>query len=107
MGLSVSLTALRPVEVFDQNITHNLSRMATEANLYQALWRPEELGALYAKDLIVPLDKGLQELKNNPDKYKAFNPANGWGEYQNLVGFVEDYLKACILNPDALVYVSR
>lgn len=98
-------------EVFHANITHNLGKMAdaTGTMLYEALWRPEELPnqITYAKDLISYLSKGLAELLDNPDKYKQLNPENGWGSYEGLVKFVEDYLVACIKYPEAEITVSR
>lgn len=71
MNLDVYLTALRPTQVLQLNITHNLTIMAGKVllkngqNLYQILWR-----------------------------------ANGWGNYTHLVEFVQEYLKGCIEFPD-------
>lgn len=94
-------------EVFTANITHNLNTMAELAGLYRYLWRPDELGIIYASDLISPLATGLVLLTENPDKYKALNPANGWGTYEGLVHFVAKYLSACIQYPNSKVNVSR
>jgi hypothetical protein len=93
--------------LFDYNITHNLGRMAREAGLYEALWSPEEIGAAKASDITEILSSGLAELKANPEKYKAFNPSNGWGRYEHLVEFVDQYHRACKKNPDAIIRVSR
>ncbi len=94
-------------DVYSANITHNLNEMASAAELYYPLWRPEEINITKAKQLIVPLAKGLESLIEKPDYYKTFNPKNLWGTYDGLVSFVENYLKACIDNPDADVSVSR
>jgi hypothetical protein len=94
-------------EVYSANITHNLGEMASAAELYYPLWRPEEINITKAKQLIVPLAKGLESLIEKPDYYKTFNPENGWGSYDGLLNLVENYLKACIDNPDADVSVSR
>jgi hypothetical protein len=94
-------------EVFHANITHNLNKMATEAGIYEYLWRPDEIGITKAKELIEPLRQGLHELKMNPDKYKAFNPENGWGSYEGLVRFVSNYLDACYEYPDATIEANR
>ena len=94
-------------EFYSANITHNLDKMADAAGIYKALWRPDEIGITKAKDLIEPLTKGLADLKANPDVYKAYNASNGWGLYEHFVPFVENYLNACIENPDANVNVSR
>ena len=94
-------------EVFTANVTHNLAEMADEAKIYKHLWRPEELGIKFASELIAPLGKGLQRLKNSPEEFKKFNPTNGWGNYEGLISFVERYLEACIQYPDALIDISR
>jgi hypothetical protein len=46
-------------------------------------------------------------LKDNPERYKEFNPENGWGNYEVLVGFVSKYLDACYEYPDSDVEVWR
>jgi hypothetical protein len=107
MSLDVYLTAVRPTEVYSRNITHNLNKMAMEAGIYEALWRPEEIGIVRADQLIEPLTVGLEKLKADPERFKEFNATNGWGMYDNLIDFVEDYLQACKENPDAAVRACR
>lgn len=94
-------------EVYSANITHNLNNMAGEAGIYEHLWRPDEIKITKAKELIEPLRQGLHNLKSDPERYKKFNPENGWGSYDGLVKFVENYLNACYEYPDADVEVSR
>lgn len=94
-------------EVFSANITHNLTEMASEAGVYKYLWEPEEMGKTEAKELIKPLGQGLHRLKLEPEKYKSFNPSNGWGSYEELVRFVSNYLDACRQFPEAKIEVSR
>ena len=93
--------------VYDRNITHNLGKMAAEAGLYEAMWRPDEQGWTHAHDLIRPLRDGLAALQASPDHYKAFNPENGWGDYEGLLDFAASYLAACMKWPSADVEVSR
>lgn len=107
MSLDVYLMVTKPTEVYSSNITHNLGKMAQEAGLYDVLWRPEENGLEVAADLIPMLKDGLEKLRSNPDYYRQFNPPNGWGSYETLVRFVEEYLAACVEDPNALVEVSR
>ena len=107
MSLTVYLTETHPVEVYENNITHNVGVMASSAGVYQALWRPEELDVKTARDLIPHLETGLNTLRENPPKYKELNPKNGWGDYDSLCQFVRMYLIACIANPDATVRASR
>ena len=109
MSLDVYLT--KPVteeqEVYACNITHNLGKMAREAGIYQHLWRPEELFINKASEMVAPLESGLALLRSDPERFKAFNPDNGWGSYEGLAEFVETYIAACKESPDADVRVSR
>ena len=87
-------------DVYSGNITHNLSRMADEAGICEYMWEPEEVGVERAEDLIKPLTEGLAVLKSDPVRFKKFNPKNGWGTYEGLVQFVEEYLSACTQYPE-------
>jgi hypothetical protein len=93
--------------VFTANITHNLSRMARAAGIFQHLWCPEEIGLARASELIEPLRDALAALQSDPARFAPLNPVNGWGTYDQFVSFVADYLGACERFPDALVEVSR
>lgn len=104
---NVSETVYEDDTLYRDNITHNLSIMANEAGIYKELWRPEELGITIASELIEPLRQGLHRLRLEPDKYKAFNPYNGWGTYEQLVTFVSNYLDACYKYLNAKIEVSR
>jgi len=107
MSLDVSLMKTMPTEIYTRNITHNLNKMADAAGIYKHLWQPDEIGITKAAELIEPLQTGLALLKSDPERFKAFNPKNGWGTYEGLVEFVEDYLNACEKDPDADIEISR
>ncbi|MFI3293523.1 MAG: hypothetical protein SNI70_08395 [Rikenellaceae bacterium] len=85
------------------NITHNLNVMAKEAGIYEVLWHPERVNISSAKDMIPILETGVEELEKNPEKYKKYNPENGWGDYENLVKFAKSVLNDCYKYPDAIV----
>lgn len=93
--------------VYDANITHNLGKMAGEALIYEALWRPEEIDKTKASEIVELLEKGLAALKARPEHFETFNSPNGWGMYEHFVPFVEKYLEACKEYPDAIIGVSR
>lgn len=93
--------------LYTDNITHNLNKMAEEAGLYKFLWTPESVGITTAAGLVTPLSVGLARLKADPDHFKTFNPESGWGDYETLVEFVNNYLTACYAYPEAKVCVSR
>lgn len=103
----VNYTEYETTEVFDRNITHNLGKMADKAGIYYAMWRPDEKNWKLAKDILTTLEIGLVELQANPAKYKKLNPENGWGSYEGLVDFVEEYVNACRKYPEAVIEVSR
>lgn len=109
MSLDVYLTAVRKTTVYDANITHNLAEMANAAGIYEALWRPEELGygTTLAAHLIPLLEEGLRKLEENPEYFRRYEPPNKWGDYDGFVRFVSRYLEACKANPDATVCTSR
>lgn len=115
MSLDVSLhvyvdtggKSLRDICLFDSNITHNLGHMAEEAGIYRHLWRPEEIGVKYAKDIILAVEAGLNLMKDNPERFKKFDPPNGWGSYEHFISWVETYLAACKEDPKAIIEVSR
>ena len=94
-------------QVYWANITHNLGQMADKAGIYEALWRPDEIGKEKASEIVELLEKGLNDLKERPEYFKTFNSPNGWGMYEHFVPFVEKYLEACKDFPDALIEVSR
>lgn len=93
--------------VYSANITHNLSKMAQEAGICQALWMPEEIGITHAEQLIAPLCDGLALLNSDPARFRRLNPENGWGTYEGLAEFVAAYLAACEKWPMAEVSVWR
>lgn len=92
--------------LYEANITSNLGGMARHAGLYEVLWRPGEMfDTPTAKDLIDGLKAGLATLVADPERFRKFNPSNGWGSYEGLVQFTTEYLSACIEHPNAAVRV--
>ena len=92
---------------FEANITHNLNRMADEAGIYAVVWRPEELCITKAGEIIATLKDGIARLEAEPEKYRAFEPANKWGTYDDFVPWLKRYLEACEKYPDATIQANR
>ena len=107
MSLDFELVDEDSQVVFNDNITHNLNKMAVEAGIYYALWRPEEVGYYRAKQIIPVLTNGLVALISDPKQYEAFNSPNGWGMYEHFVLFVLRVLTACRKHPNAFINVDR
>lgn len=117
----------REEEVYSTNITHNLGTMASEAGIYEALWRPyqlkegydipeddynaeyafEEANIVRAHEIIEIIEKGLGDMISRPDYYKTFDSPNGWGIYKHFVPFVEKYLAALKEFPESIVTCDR
>ena len=113
--------------LYRSNITHNLGKMANEAGLYEALWRPYQLKEGYnipegdyqaeykfeadnlvqAHEIIAIIEKGLEDMKARPKHYETFNSSNGWGMYEHFVPFIEKYLNALKQYPEAFVECDR
>ena len=107
MSLDVYLTDESGHRVYRRNITHNLGNMASEAGIYECLWRPDEHGITHARQIIEPLAAGVALLATQKARFEAFNAENGWGMWEHFLPFCADYLQACRSHPDALVRVSR
>ena len=113
MSLDVDLMVTMPVSVYTNNITHNLGKMANQVllsnghTLYEVLWRPDEHDWKFAEDIAEMLNEGFNILISDPEKFKKFNPENGWGDYAGLCNFVYNYRNACWEKPDAELRVSR
>ena len=71
----------------DVSITHNLNKMADAVGLSDVLWEPNKMGIILASQMIPFLEKGIKKLRENPEKYKAFNAPNGYGKYEDFVSF--------------------
>lgn len=113
--------------LYSSNITHNLGKMASEAGIYEALWRPyqlregynipegdyqaeykfEEENPVRGYEIIPVIEKGLEDMIARPAHYKTFDSPNGWGLYKHFVPFIEKYLQALKEYPESFVECSR
>ncbi len=99
--------AVEAMEVFGANITHNLGKMAEEANIYGVLWRPEEHEITHAWQLIEPLRGAIKEMIEDPSRFKKHNADNGWGMYKDFLPWLERLLAACLKHPGSTIHTSR
>ena len=90
-------------QVWDRNITYNLSAM------WRAAGVPFDRGVegKRAADVLPALEASLVELRANPVAYRVMNASNGWGVYEDLVGVVESMLDAARQHPEAIVGTWR
>lgn len=93
---------------FHINITHNLTEMADKCcvslcnnnsvSLYQLMWHPEDsLGIITpTMDYVTELISCCKMLGENADLFKRYNPDNGWGNYEQLLGKTKEFIAALI-----------
>ena len=92
--------------IFERHMTHNLGKMAShivvekDINLYLLLWHPSDIRFKYVDEKYVNyINKSLDMLIKNKKKLEKYNPDNGWGNYETLLGFVCS-LANCLNNID-------
>ena len=59
-----------------------------------------------AKDCVRLLSQGVANMVDDPGKYLAMEPDNGWGHYTGALKYLHNLLNACIENPNATIEVS-
>lgn len=93
--------------MWSANMTHNLNKIAIEAGVYECLWRPDEIGVKYARDNISNLRFALGIFYSKYDELKKLNPSNGWGDIDGLIEVAQEFLKACMEYPNAIIECDR
>lgn len=105
MGYDISLKAdmgngMVKVGCLEWNYTSNCSPMWKEAGIDLA-----EFDGIAASSLVPELSKALQALIDDPSKYEAMNPDNGWGSYVTLIVRLKELLEGLTEAPNAIVNV--
>lgn len=92
--------------VYSNNMTHNLSKMANKAGIYDVLWNydVENKKPIETVDVLV---KGYKKMIANPEKYKQLSSENGWGTYERFLPFISEHIKACLDFPNATISISK
>lgn len=104
MSLDFYLVKVLPTNVYSRNITHNVGAMWTQAGVRDALYNSE---GLKASEVLRVLRSGLSLMKKYPNKFKALNPENGWGNYEGALAFLTSVIAACEEDPDAIIHISK
>lgn len=90
--------------IVDYNITHNVSRMWRRAGCYEALYESHGKAAL---DVVPALEEAVRRMRAEPDEYRKLDAPNGWGVYEQALGWLENVLADCKAYPLAVIEVSR
>lgn len=101
--LSIDTGGKDPAMIFDSNYTSNVSGMWADALGYPLA----DLDGRLAANAIPDLRRAAWRMANEPDKYQAMNPPNGWGDYEGARNYLVEILEACMNHPKASIGVSR
>ncbi len=71
------------------------------------MWReiyPDEkmvqIDGMTGKEALQKLKHALDEMQKKPDKFKALNPSNKWGNCIAFMGYLENLIDNCEERPD-------
>ena len=72
-------------ERFEYNVTYNVRPMLERAGFHIPVVRDMRVGTLR-----VVVKNSLAVMLDNPEYFKRFNPANGWGSYESVLTFLTE-----------------
>lgn len=99
MGLDITLENRKGVALYESNFTHNAADMARSAKLYTTLWHQKGMKAhLVAKRI----SSGIALMLDDPARFKAVEPANGWGTYDQFLEWLIELRTACNTHPHSI-----
>ena len=80
--------------------THNTNPMIREAGFRE--W-PYEVDGMLCRHFCDRLDGTLRVLRSDPERFRAMNPENDWGDYDSLLTVLADLLDTFDRFPSATV----
>ncbi|NCC06737.1 MAG: hypothetical protein EOM30_01515 [Clostridia bacterium] len=84
------------------NHTCNTSAMIKEVcGSYPSDWNGKS-----CEELIPVLDAGVTELMRYSQRYRQFEPSNGWGTVETTIEFLSNILKNCKMYPTAVIEIN-
>lgn len=95
-------TGGKPVEVWWRNHTSNTAKMWTAAGCDIAHFHGQPAWKLgvYAR-------RALAELQNDPERFRQYEPGNGWGTVESVTDFLLGIAEAADAYPKTEVDVFR
>ncbi|MEE9395164.1 MAG: hypothetical protein V3W41_21955 [Planctomycetota bacterium] len=89
-------------------MTYNLAPMFRLAGFYELMqsefrrWLEsgdDQPAPVLTADLLPLAESGLADMEENPAKYEALNPSNGWGDFRGALEFTRALVNACHMAP--------
>lgn len=100
--LEMSTGGEHDVEAFWRNHTSNTAGIWRTAGIDLA-----ECDGRRASSVAEGLAVAVDRIKRNPERYREFEPDNGWGTVESTLEFLEAILAACIAHPATTMRISR
>lgn len=86
------------------NYTYNCGKMFAAATGTDQ-WL-SDLNGMTCKSAWLIVSRAVDEMEEHPDKYRAMNPENGWGDFDSFLKYVKKLKDACEKYPESKVVVS-
>lgn len=103
MSLNIGIVAKREIEIFERNVTYNLSDM-----YYKCIDKElgfKKLNDMSCKKALPILERAIKDMIENKEEYEKLNPPNGWGSYEGLLEDLQDMRNCCEANQDGIIKV--
>ncbi|NUR38796.1 MAG: hypothetical protein HOV73_01750 [Streptomyces sp.] len=84
------------------NYTSNVSGMWADAIGHRLF----ELNGRTAGDALEQLTEAVARMRATPDHYRAMEPANGWGNYDGALQYLDRLRDACESHPKTTIRIS-
>jgi hypothetical protein len=104
MSLSLYLEVPGMVEVASANFTHNTTPMWRKAGCYDALYNSQ---GKKASEVVGALRQARDAMLAHPEVYRALDPPNGWGKFDDAYPWLCEVVEHFTAHPDAIIRVSR
>ena len=57
-------------------------------------------------DLYIQIGEAIEKMESNPEKYKAMNPPNGWGNYEGALEVLKEMAKVAFEYPETVFLIT-
>ena len=87
----------------DENYTYNVSAMFYDAIGAEGI---RSLNGKTGEEAKPILEAAIKNMESAPDKYKALNPPNKWGDYEGALQLLKTLLQWCTDAPKAFLVIT-
>jgi len=85
------------------NMTWNVSPMYYEAFGENGI---KGLNGMLADEAILKVHDAIKYMEAEPDKFKAMNQPNGWGDYEGALAFLKKLLELICEHPKTTIRIT-